>query len=145
MKGKIVKLVAVLALAAGVAACDSDSPTQPPVFVGPAELQIIDVRAGTGATVVAGQRVNVGYGVWLYDPSGTDSKGTQIPSPSPATVTLASGSLIEGWVQGVPGMKVGGLRRLIVPPSLAYGSTGQNQIPPNAWLVFDIEVLAIVN
>lgn len=142
----VIRLLSLIVLAAG-AACDggNNSPTQPPVFVGPAELQIIDVRAGTGATVMAGQRVNVAYGLWLYDPTGTDAKGTQIPSTSPITVTLASGSIIDGWVQGVPGMKVGGIRRLIIPPSLGYGASGSGPIPGNAWTVFDIEVLAIVN
>ena len=143
--GIVVRVLALMMLVAGVAACDSgtDSPTQPPVFVGPAELQIVDLRAGTGATVMAGQRINVAYGLWLYDPTGTDSKGTQIPSTSPLVVTLSSGSIIEGWVRGVPGMKVGGIRRLIVPPSLGYGASGTGPIPGNAWLVFDIEVLAI--
>lgn len=144
MKGKIVQLVAVLALAAGVAACDSgaDSPTQPPVFVGPAELQITDVRVGTGATLVAGQVITANYALWLYDPAGVDLKGTQLQAGQVTARALTTANLIPGWVQGLPGMKVGGIRRLIIPPSLAYGSTGQGSIPPNAWLVFDVELLS---
>lgn len=145
--GMVVRGLALLMLVAGAAACDDDgnpnSPNQQPVFVGPSELQVTDLRAGTGATVAVGQRLNVAYGLWLYDPTGADSKGTQIPSTSPLTVTLASGSIIEGWVQGVPGMKVGGIRRLIIPPALGYGASGNGPIPGNAWLVFDIEVLSI--
>lgn len=142
----LIRLLSLIVLSAGAAACDGgpESPTQPPVFVGPAELQITDLRAGTGATVTAGQRINVAYGLWLYDPTGPDQKGTQIPSPTPLVVTLTPANIIQGWVNGVPGMKVGGLRRLIVPPSLAYGANGNSSIPGNAWIVFDIEVLAIV-
>ena len=144
----LIRSLSLIVLAAGAAACDggTDSPTQPPVFVGPAELQVTDLRAGTGATVMAGQTISVGYALWLYDPTGTDSKGTQIQVNSPLNVTLATPGIIAGWVQGVPGMKVGGIRRLIIPPSLAYGANGAPpDIPGNAWTVFEIEVLAIVN
>ena len=141
MKTRIVRLLTLVVLAAGAAACGSDSPTAPPVFVGPAELQVTDLRLGTGATVLAGQTVDAGYSLWLYDPSGTDLKGTHKQTGRTA-IRLAAGSVIQGWVVGVPGMKVGGARRLIIPPSLAYGAAGQGDIPGNAWLVFDIEIFA---
>jgi len=144
MKTRIARLLTLVVLAAGAAACGSDSPTAPPVFVGPAEIQITDLTIGTGATLAAGQRINVNYALWLYDPSGTDLKGPRVPSPTPIATTLAPSSIIQGWVVGLPGMKVGGIRRLLIPPSLAYGSTGQNEIPPNAWIVFDVELLAIL-
>ncbi|MBA3949205.1 MAG: FKBP-type peptidyl-prolyl cis-trans isomerase [Acidobacteria bacterium] len=143
MKTSIVRLLTLVVLAAGAAACGSDSPTAPPTFVGPAELQITDLTVGTGATVAAGQTINVNYALWLYDPNGPNLKGTQIPSQTPLTVTLSPGGIIQGWIQGVPGMKVGGIRRLLIPPSLAYGASGSGPIPPNAWIVFDIELLAI--
>jgi len=144
MKEKVFRLVSVLVLAAGVAACDSgaDSPTQPPVFVGPAELQITDVRVGTGATLAAGQVITANYALWLYDPAGTDFKGASRGGGQLPPTPLNTNNLIAGWVQGLPGMKVGGIRRLIIPPSLAYGSTGQGTIPPNAWLVFEVELLS---
>lgn len=145
MKTSILRLLTLIVLAAGAAACDGggDSPTAPPVFVGPAELQITDVTVGTGATLAAGQVFTANYALWLYDPTGVDFKGTAIGSGQLPATALTTANLIPGWVQGLPGMKVGGVRRLIVPPSLAYGSTGQGAIPPNAWLVFDVQLLTI--
>lgn len=146
MKTNIIRLLTLVMLAAGAAACDSgpDSPTGPPVFVGPAELQITELRIGTGATVVAGQTVDAGYSLWLYDPGAAEFKGTHIQTGRTA-IRLASGSVIQGWIAGVPGMKVGGVRRLLIPPSLGYGATGNQGIPGNAWLVFDIEIFAATN
>ena len=143
--GMVVRVLALLMLVAGAAACDdgNNSPTQPPVFVGPAELQIIDVRVGTGATLAAGQVMTANYALWLYDPAATDFKGTPLQAGQVTARALNTNNLIPGWVQGLPGMKVGGIRRLIIPPSLAYGSTGQGTIPPNAWLVFEVELLSI--
>jgi len=140
-------------LAAGAMSCTgSDSPTSPVVFVGPANLVVTDVRVGDGAVLAVGQTATVHYGLWLYDPSGNDLKGTfmQDSRLTSSAITgfqikIATGSVIQGWVDGLPGMRVGGLRRLIIPPSLAYGSTGNGQIPPNAWLVFDVDLLAVAD
>jgi FKBP-type peptidyl-prolyl cis-trans isomerase FkpA len=114
------------------------------VFVGPANLVVTDVRVG--------QRATVHYALWIYDPSGTESKGTLIEDSrltsaanTGVTIPIVSGTVIQGWVEGLPGMNVGGLRRLIIPPSLAYGSNGNGSIPPNAWIVFDVDLLAIQN
>lgn len=145
MNTSIVRLLTLVVLAAGVAACNggSDSPTAPPTFVGPAELQITDLTVGTGATLAAGQVFTANYALWLYSPTAVDFKGTSIGAGQLPPTALTTTNLIAGWVQGLPGMRVGGIRRLVIPPSLAYGSTGQGQIPPNAWLVFDVELLAI--
>ena len=84
------------------------------------------------------------YTGWLYDASRPDQKGLQFDSSvgrTPFTFNLGSNQVIDGWDRGVVGMKVGGLRRLVIPPSLAYGGTRNGPIPPNATLVFDIELL----
>jgi FKBP-type peptidyl-prolyl cis-trans isomerase FkpA len=100
----------------------------------------IDLVVGTGATATTGRTCTVNYGLWLYDSTKSDGKGTNIPqSPPTFTFVLGAGQVIAAWDQGVPGMKVGGQRRLIVPPNLAYGSTSPGDgIPANASLVFDI-------
>jgi FKBP-type peptidyl-prolyl cis-trans isomerase len=101
---------------------------------------------GTGAEAANGRRLTVHYTLWLYDPVRPESKGQQLQTSvggSPFSFVLGAGAVIRGWDQGVPGMKTGGTRRLVVPPSLAYGSSGQGSIPPNATLVFDIQLLEV--
>ena len=132
--------VVLLALAAGCQG--SESPTSPIVFVGPSTLVTTDLRTGQGDTVLPGQQVTVNYGLWLYDPRASESKGTFIENGQAFTIRLASGTVIQGWVDGLPGMKVGGLRRLIIPPDLSFGQSGNGPIPPGAWLVFDVDLLA---
>jgi FKBP-type peptidyl-prolyl cis-trans isomerase FkpA len=97
---------------------------------------------GTGAEAIATSRITVSYGGWLYDTSRTDGKGSQFDGSANATFLLSG--LIPGWQRGIVGMKVGGQRRLIVPPELAYGASGSgSSIPPNATLIFDIALLAV--
>ena len=96
---------------------------------------------GTGTAAVATSRVTVSYTGWLYDASKADGKGAQFDSSANATFLLTS--VIAGWQRGVVGMKVGGQRRLTIPPDLAYGSSGSGPIPPNATLVFDIGLLGV--
>jgi len=100
-------------------------------------LQIIDIEVGGGEEAVAGGTVTVHYTLWLED-------GTQIESSvggEPVTFELAG--LIAAWQEGIPGMTEGGKRRLIVPPELGYGEAGQGAVPPNATLIFDIELLGV--
>ena len=87
------------------------------------------------------------YTGWLYDASKTDGKGAQFDTSAGRdvfTFTLGIGQVIEGWDRGLPGMRVGGLRRLVIPPSLAYGGFRNGPIPPNAALIFEIELVTIV-
>jgi FKBP-type peptidyl-prolyl cis-trans isomerase FkpA len=137
-------VLAAIAAASTIATIGcTDPPTSPTPNVAFAQS---DVRVGTGAEAVAGLTLSVNYTGWLYDASKPDSKGLLFDTSlgrTPFIFALGSGQVIAGWDRGVPGMKVGGIRRLIVPPSLAYGSTRTGAIPPNGTLVFDIELLSV--
>jgi len=98
---------------------------------------------GTGTQAFAGNRITVAYTGWLYDGARPEGKGTQFDSNTSYSFVLGTGAVIRGWDQGVPGMRVGGQRRLVLPPELAYGSAGRSPIPPNATLVFDITLNSV--
>lgn len=101
---------------------------------------------GTGTEATTGRTVAVNYTGWLYNPAGTDGKGQQFDTSAGRgvlTFVLGSNQVISGFSQGTQGMRVGGLRRVVLPPSLAYGSAGNGPIPPNATLVFEIELVAV--
>jgi FKBP-type peptidyl-prolyl cis-trans isomerase len=138
----------VAATAAGCSGESDDVPTQPstPPPTGPSTLQITDLTIGEGADATTGKTVIIGYILWRYDPAGTDSKGEQLQSSYQLGITfpfrMFSTDTIVGMSQGVDGMKVGGKRRLVIPPSLAYGSGGSGTIRGNEWLVFEVELLA---
>jgi FKBP-type peptidyl-prolyl cis-trans isomerase len=106
-----------------------------------------DLREGTGAMANSGQTAKVHYTGWLYDANAADNKGQQFDSSvgrGPFSFRVGGGQVIRGWDQGVQGMKVGGQRRLVLPPEFAYGARGAgNVIPPNATLVFDVELLDV--
>jgi FKBP-type peptidyl-prolyl cis-trans isomerase FkpA len=107
-----------------------------------------DTRVGTGAEATAGRTVVVHYTGWLYDESRTDHKGAKFDSSrdrnEPFPFTLGAGEVISGWDQGVAGMKVGGQRMLTIPPDMGYGARGAGGvIPPNATLLFDVELLEV--
>lgn len=111
------------------------------------ELQKIDVKVGSGAEAVKGKAVVVHYTGWLYDPA-TSQKGAKFDSSKDRNVPfgffLGEGRVIRGWDEGVPGMKVGGQRTLIIPPDFGYGERGAGGvIPPNATLIFDVELLEV--
>lgn len=133
--------MSIVALSA-IAGC-SDSTTSPSAT--PSFSQT-DVRIGTGTDATAGKQLTVNYTGWLYDGSKTDHKGLQFETNvggTPFTFTLGIGQVIAGWDQGVAGMKIGGLRRLVVPSSLAYGGVRNGPIPPFASLIFEIELLDV--
>lgn len=139
---RCVFLIAALGSASGLGACNDNSPTAPsnPAF------SHTDLRVGAGDEASSGKSITVNYTGWLYDSSKPEQKGLQIDTSlgrSAFTFTLGAGQVIPAWDQGLPGMKVGGLRRLIVPPSLAYGGSRNGPIPPYAALVFDIELLSV--
>ncbi len=107
-----------------------------------------DIKTGTGKEATAGKVVSVHYTGWLFDKSAVDNKGKKFDSsrdrPGNFTFPLGAGRVIKGWDQGVQGMKVGGQRTLIIPPSMGYGARGAgNIIPPNATLIFDVELMEV--
>ena len=111
-------------------------------------LTKIDVKIGTGKEATPGKMVSVHYTGWLFDKSATDNKGKKFDSsrgrPGNFTFPLGAGRVIKGWDQGVQGMKVGGQRILIIPSSMGYGARGAGSIiPPNATLVFDVELMGV--
>lgn len=111
-------------------------------------LQKIDFKQGQGAEATPGHTVVVHYTGWLYDPSQPDSHGAKFDSSrdrsAPFTFPLGAGRVIKGWDEGVAGMKVGGQRTLVIPPQLGYGARGAGGvIPPNATLIFDVELLDV--
>lgn len=104
-------------------------------------LQIIDIEVGTGASAEPGQTVEVNYTGWLADGTKFESS---LDRGQTFSFVLGAGRVIEGWDEGVAGMKVGGQRRLIIPPALAYGETGYPPIiPANAELTFDVQLISI--
>jgi FKBP-type peptidyl-prolyl cis-trans isomerase FkpA len=112
------------------------------------ELKILDTKVGTGAVAASGAVVTVHYTGWLYDPKAADGHGAKFDSSAdrgtPFGFFLGKGKVIKGWDEGVAGMKVGGKRTLVIPPAMAYGERGAGGvIPPNATLVFDVELLDV--
>lgn len=134
---RAILLTAILAMAACGSSNNSSSlaPTSVGVFT------TTDLVVGGGTVALNGMRVSTTYAGWLYDTGKPNGKGSQFdPGPGPLTFTIGSGTLIKGFEQGVIGMKVGGTRRVVIPPDLAYGSNppAGSIIPSNATLVFEI-------
>lgn len=127
---------------AGAAGCNPSS-------TGPsstAPYSQVDLRLGDGAEAVAGKVLTVQYTGWLYDPTKPDSKGLQFDTSAGSTgfpFTLGTQQVIAGWDRGLVGMKVGGIRKLVIPPSLGYGNVRNHSIPPSTTLVFEIELLDV--
>jgi len=147
---RIAVLPLALLLAAGIfstTACSEQA--QPKMETGNmTELIKTDVKQGGGALATAGHSVTVHYTGWLYDESAPDHRGKKFDSSrdrnEPFVFPLGGGRVIRGWDQGVEGMKIGGQRTLVIPSSMGYGARGAGGvIPPNATLVFDVELLDV--
>jgi len=111
----------------------------------PSGLKYTDSKVGDGAAATAGHKVSVHYTGWL-DNKGEKGKkfDSSVDRGEPFSFTLGGGQVIKGWDQGVAGMKVGGKRTLVIPPELGYGARGAGGvIPPNATLIFDVELLKV--
>jgi FKBP-type peptidyl-prolyl cis-trans isomerase FkpA len=136
---------AVLLAGLAVSGCKSDDsptgPTDPSVGLS-VPFSATDITVGTGAEATVGRNVTMQYTGWLYHPNAAQNKGTQIDS-NVITFVLGTGNVIQGWHQGIPGMRVGGSRRLEIPPALAYGAAGRGPVPGNATLLFEVTLVAV--
>jgi FKBP-type peptidyl-prolyl cis-trans isomerase FkpA len=131
-----------------LAGCTSSTPGPEEGRSNVTELQKTDGTVGTGNEATAGRRVTVHYTGWLFDETKPDHKGRKFDSSrdrnEPFDFRLGGGEVIRGWDEGVAGMKVGGQRTLTIPPDMGYGARGAGGvIPPNATLVFDVELLDV--
>lgn len=140
--------VLLLAAGAGLTGCSRQGPAAPAVVSSVTALETTELVEGSGAEALAGSRVTVHYTGWLHDPAAAESKGAKFDSSrdagKPFSFSLGQRQVIAGWDEGVQGMKVGGQRRLVIPPAMAYGDRGAGGvIPPGAALVFDVELLAV--
>lgn len=130
--------------AAGAASASSSSNNGAKVM----ELKKTDVKEGTGTEASPGKTVQVHYTGWLYDTANPNNRGKKFDSSrdrgQPFSFKLGGGQVIRGWDEGVAGMKVGGQRTLVIPPEMGYGARGAGGvIPPNATLLFDVELLGV--
>jgi FKBP-type peptidyl-prolyl cis-trans isomerase FkpA len=119
------------------------APPKPKVEMG---LQKIDTVVGKGKVAEPGKEVTVNYTGWIYAPKAPKKHGEQFDSSigrAPFSFPLGGGQVIQGWDQGVAGMKVGGKRTLIIPAALGYGARGVGPIPANSDLIFDVELLDV--
>jgi FKBP-type peptidyl-prolyl cis-trans isomerase FkpA len=140
-----VLVAVVLATALLSASCKSSSAPSQGYDIG--ALSKIETVLGTGAEAVIGKEATVHYTGWVYEPSAAGNKGRKFDSSvdrgQSYRFTPGVSDVIQGWHQGVPGMRVGGKRTLLIPSALGYGGTGNGDIPPYSALVFDIELLAV--
>jgi len=153
MMNPSITLLAVLITAVTLCACERPEKTVTIPAAPVTELIIRDIKSGDGAPAQNGQQVTLHYTGWLYDASAEQSHGKQFDSSrgddnnqaQPFHFYLGANQVIPGWDQGIVGMKVGGRRTLIIPSDLAYGKRGAGHglVPPNATLIFEIELLAV--
>ena len=140
----VLRLLFPVVFCAFVLGCTHDT-------TGPSSSQpfsVVDLTPGTGAAAANNLNLTVDYTGWLFDSTKVDNKGLVFDTSigkTPFTFTLGVGDVIKGWDTGLVGMKVGGVRRLVIPPSLGYGSVRQTSIPPNATLLFEITLEDVID
>ena len=139
-----------LMLALAVTACGGGSdhnPNTPTILpTGPANLVVEDLTVGTGAEATGGRLLTVNYALYHYDPAGNGGRGAGIQQSS-FSFRQGTNAVIAGFEQGTASMLVGGIRRLTIPPSLAYGASGNPNagIAGNEWIVFDVQLIAVAD
>jgi FKBP-type peptidyl-prolyl cis-trans isomerase FkpA len=141
-KALISRVLLTVAVALVATACGSSPSSPTPTNVPYSQT---DLQVGTGAAATNGHLVTVNYSLWLYSETAVDHHGAFKQANNGFPFVLGTGAVISGWDRGVPGMKVGGIRRLILPPDLAYGAQGSSDgsIPPNSTLVFEVELTGV--
>ena len=148
MMRRFVLSIPVLLLSLACGGDDGGGPASPTPPTSPSvgldvPFSIEDLRVGTGQEAMNGDELSVDYTGWLYDPNAPENKGTQFDSGN-FPFTLGAGQVIQGWDQGLLGMRVGGLRRIVIPPDLGYGDSGvPPTIPGDATLLFEVELVSI--
>ena len=146
MRQQLIVLMVILTLVAAGAALAQTNTASPTKVTGPGTttasgLTYWDIKVGTGVTAARGKPVRVHYTGWLTNGNKFDSS---VDRNQPFVFNLGAGEVIRGWDEGVAGMKVGGKRQLKIPPALGYGARGAGGvIPPNATLIFDVELLGV--
>lgn len=156
MKHRLISMALILAVAAPFVQAGPDTASAPAASAASKDasaaaigktLVMTDTVTGKGAEAGLGNQVDVHYTGWLYDPAGANGHGKQFDSSvgrGPFSFQLGAGNVIKGWDKGVMGMKIGGKRTLIIPAELGYGKRGAGGvIPPDAILVFDVELLGV--
>ena len=141
----LASFVLLAALSTGCGGDGGGTPTAPSANV---PFSTVDLRVGTGAEATIGRAALVNYTGWLYSTTAPDNKGTRFdssldPGRQPLPIPSLGSGFIQGFSMGVQGMRVGGLRRVVIPPNLGYGAAGSGSIPGNATLLFEIELLAV--
>jgi FKBP-type peptidyl-prolyl cis-trans isomerase FkpA len=148
---KLITLLLACVCTFTLSACNAESTTpqeKPAMTSNITELQKIDTQVGSGREAEPGFNISVHYTGWLYDEKAADKKGQKFDSSvdrkQPFDFPLGAGHVIQGWDEGFAGMKVGGKRTLIIPSEMGYGARGAGGvIPPNATLIFDVELLDV--
>ena len=145
MTGTLAAFAVIAALAGFLTSTPATAQSTGKTMTTPSGLQITDSNVGTGASPKAGQTCVMHYTGWLYENGAKGKKfDSSVDRGSPFEFPIGQGRVIRGWDEGVATMKVGGKRTLIIPPELGYGARGAGGvIPPNATLVFDVELLGV--
>lgn len=135
--------VSLLFMTVALAGCDSN-PSSPSSGV---PFTVTDIVVGDGEEAVNGRTLVVNYTGWLYDASAPDNRGAVFDSTEgrqPLSFLLGSGQVIQGWEQGLRGMRVGGTRELVIPPELGFGNQPAGSIPPNSTLIFEVDLINVI-
>jgi len=144
MRTSLLRLISLAALVVlGVAITGCQSPVSPTHFAPYSQTDLVE---GTGTVAAEGDLLTVDYTGWLYDATRPENKGAVFDTSfgsDPFAFTLGDFEVIEGWDRGLVGMKVGGVRRLVIPPSLAYGAARRDVIPPYATLLFEVTLVEV--